>query len=71
MNKGRAAHAWCVFRKDTYEVLLRGTGTVYGDYDHTTSMRPETISSIAAGTFLHMIASTIPNLTKKLQLKTV
>ena len=36
--------------------------TVSGDYDHIALMLPETISIIAAGTFLNMIASTLPDL---------
>jgi len=57
VKRGKAAHAWCVFRKDTYEILLKGTATVNGDYDHITSLRPETISCVAAGSFLNMIAA--------------
>lgn len=44
VKRDRAAHASCVFRKDNHEILLRGSATVNGDYDHTTLMRPETIS---------------------------
>lgn len=60
VKRGKAAQAWCLFRKDTHEILLRGVAPVHGDYDHMTSMRPETVSSIAAGTFINLIASTIP-----------
>ena len=57
IKRGKAAHAWCIFRKDTHEILLKGTATVNGDYDHITSLRPETISCIAAGSFLNLIAA--------------
>lgn len=63
VKRGKAAQAWCLFRKDTYEILLEGVATVNGDPDHITSMRPETISSIAAGSFLNLIASTLDHLT--------
>ena len=33
-----------------------------GHSENMTSMRPETVSSIAAGSFFNLIASTIPNL---------
>ena len=57
VKRGRAAQAWCIFRKDTYEILLKGTATVNGDYDHTTSLRPETISCVAAGSLLNLITA--------------
>ena len=61
-KRGKAAQAWCIFQKDTKEIIFKSSAPVFGDPDHITSLRPETISSIAAGTFLNMIESTIPNL---------
>ena len=58
----KGAQAWSIFRKDTHEISLRGALIVIGDPLTMTSMRPETVSSIAAGTFLNMIAQPLQDL---------
>ena len=62
VKRGTAAQVWCVFKKNTHEILHRSASVVRGDPSSMTSLHPETVSSIAAGTFLNIIASTIPNI---------
>ena len=59
---GKGAHAWCIFRKDNHKILIKGAAVVRGDPMHMTSLRTETVSSIAAGSFLNMVAQPLPHL---------
>ena len=56
VNRGFGAQALCIFKKDTFEILLKGASVVRGHSETTASMRPETVSSIAAGSFLNLIS---------------
>ena len=59
---GSAAHAWYIFTKDKYDIILRGSADVYGDKSDINSLRPESFGCIAAFTIIHLVSSTIPNL---------
>ena len=54
---GRAAHAWCIVTKNTFEPLLEGAGPTDGIPDTLASLRPESVSCIAVCSILHLISS--------------
>ena len=59
---GRAAHAWCILKKESFDILLRGSADVYGDKLDVNSLRPESCGCIAAFSLIHIISSTIPDI---------
>ena len=56
---GRAAHAWCIFRKSDFFIVISGSADVYGGYRDTNFIRPESFGCIAALSLLHLVASSI------------
>lgn len=56
---GRAAHAWCIFKKSDHKIIISGSASVYGEYRDTNSLRPESFGCIAAFSLLHLISSSM------------
>ena len=59
---GRAAHAWRIFGKSDYKIILSGSADVYGNYVDTNSLRPESFGCIADLSIIHLVSSSLPNI---------
>ena len=57
VNKGQAAHAWCLVRKNDYSTIIEGAGPSDADPTYLSSLRPETIACITVASLLHMVTS--------------
>ena len=55
VNKGKAAHAWCLVRKNDY--TIEGAGHSDADPTCLSSLHPETIACIAVASLLHMVTN--------------
>ena len=59
VKNGLAAHSWCLFKKNTFEVIFSNAASVAAHPTYVTSYRPEASSILAAASFLSIIATTI------------
>ena len=58
MSGPKSAHAWCLFRTDTEEILLQGCAPVDGIAKNMTSTRTEIMGILAVTTFLEWFSKT-------------
>ena len=56
---GLAAQSWCLFMKNTFEIIFSSAASVAAHPSYITSYRPEACSILAAASFLSILASTI------------
>ena len=59
VKRGLAVQSWCLFKKNTFEIIFSSAASVAAHPSYVTSYRPEAYSILAVVSFLSILASTI------------